>query len=376
MRYLLACSIVLACTPDPTSPDSGDDADGVTHESFYVELYSAFCDASLRCEPLWGPTFPDKGTCQQSFAAQSAPLDPELYAIDPEAAAACIAKARNQGCDQFFFASLDPDCRQAALGQLRLGDCCDARGGCATGPYCSYQAGSDTLGKCKLLGTEGDGCVQDTDCAEAFYCDPNVSQCVAYAAVGDSCAERLCTPGYYCGDALCRNPKNYGDTCNATDPFECGVFSCVEGHCRERPLVNDVCNTEQDCPPGAHCVGPDFPGICRPAVLNDQPCDPELIEHADCASAFTFGLVCNTDGFCEQLPQHHESCETMPFCFPFEEVYCDYVAQSCLPRVAVGNACVPDESGIDFNDPCVYDALCDPQSETCEGLGGPGPQCD
>ncbi len=225
----------------------------------------------------------------------------------------------------------------------------------------------------------GDPCEIDEECAEG-YCeldDACPGTCVAYAPLGESCADVECERGLDCDENLtCVEYAGEGEPCGGDGGANCGggIFVC-DGETEEpnsgtcRPLGNlfsaeegQACNPQESlfCEPGLSCVltGVGEMGLtweCRArAEAVGADCFGGVPNHCPdgtyCAGIdFAAGM---TQGTCTALPGEGDAClevDLVPPCGP--NLDCGSESNTCVARARNGTACNEDDQC--FSERCV-----------------------
>ena len=221
------------------------------------------------------------------------------------------------------------------------------------------------------LCTEEGACDDDDDCPDGQECHPITNTCQddGSGGGGDECSTDDDCPGGSCDDGTCISdssceltdedcdaptPHVYGDddSCECAecgDDTHCaGDLICDGGTCAE----DDGGGNGGDGPDPNECIecDPDEPGICdgdTPYCIDE--CCVECIGAGDCDG----NEICN-DGFCSDA----SGCTDDSDCPTGYD--CD------------GGECIPPDAGGECQEDgdCPDGQFCNPQTETCEELGG------
>ncbi len=253
---------------------------------------------------------------------------------------------------------------------------------------------ADCQGAITPLVDEGGECVQQWDCAEGLWCEPEVPdsatlRCQQPAQDGERCGgARYCDVDLYCtdndvDDEVCAPAIAEGADC-VTDPL--GARGCVVGtFCDDadtglcQPLLAQgaTCMDSAQCEASLSCTGDPFadpptPGTCEPTpapVADGQACDPELdvcsalcsVCRPEASGGPTLcldpggaGAYCESDLHCRGgFACSGGACTALPDVeLPALGESCD-AGEGCAEGFCVSGQCVAGEEG----DPCDADAL-------------------
>ncbi|UCC30229.1 MAG: IPT/TIG domain-containing protein [Phycisphaerales bacterium] len=286
---------VLDTVPNNVNPD-GDDEVGFT--TGYQTSRTCNADTEAR---IVEPTFGGDGI------ASTVAVGDDVQEVPPRA---CIGGSKDgQSC------TTDTECREAwcelmevCIGGHNTGNPCTVNRECV--PHCDG-------GSCVGGEAPGEGCSEDTDCAEVS-CD-TVTLCVGGEKEGESCTEDAqCLP--YCENNLCVGGERDGQSCD-TDR-ECNP-TCDNEECVGGDRDGETCSLDSDCitttcAPVSICVGGDKEG---------QLCS----EYADC-----FVSECVPVRICTGGDQAGFECSEDRDCVP----HCDN--DICVGGDNVGNDCSED----------------------------------
>jgi hypothetical protein len=226
-------------------------------------------------------------------------LELQHVALDAEAMAACVEHLKTRACNEAppeeppehcTPGDDEPDedlCRVEDLfiGSQDVGDECNPSVDveCAPGQRC-VSFGAD--GVCARLAAEGDNCFEDQECAEPLICDYITGTCMTGSRLGEVCTF---------SDPENPVPGTERERCQSDLTCNPETMSCVEETC----APGSPCQVDYQCPQGYVCA--QF--RCREPGQAGAPCN----RHEDCATEL-----------------------------------CDSLADTCVPRVVDGGACVQD----------------------------------
>lgn len=281
----------------------------------------------LRASWLDPPTYAALPEVLQSLA--SAAYDQEYAQLEVKSAAlaACAKSLSKRGCNAIppdHCTTMPPPAADPCALELLFqhlpneGDACTFAVGCAAGLVCT--ATNANMNYCVRLGSKGDPCRQDADCADAWVCDHAKGECVGGVAAGKTCG--YADPSHpVLGTETTRCAR--GLLCDAT------TRRCTDKRCS----WGTSCYDATQCPQGLHCIQ----SHCDLLRDTAQTCDND----ADCTSG-----RCRYDGNAAQR------CQAGPQgvggeCFTAQDCTSGRcVAQHCVKQLAVGAQCAgtdPDE---------------------------------
>jgi hypothetical protein len=207
----------------------------------------------------------------------------------------------------------------------------------------------------------GAACVHSTDCQSMGCSGRNKAcgTCNAAPATGESCAGSSCRPGDFCHRTtkLCTRASSIvyakmGESCDLS----------------ATPVVG--------CAGNLHCIGQaagTTAGTCRPPLGDGESC---VGAGAICGPSLECVFQSTTAATCQPIPPtpSPQACGDAGVCD--DASYCSGVGQSrvCLPRVAVGQVCLPD--GGTMLTPCVSPAVCLGSPGICTVYGNLGDACN
>lgn len=245
-----------------TDTDTGSDYAHPDQASFCQALGEAECNTSVvkACYGSDDATLPaDRESC---ITARAADCNPAELPYHPERADACLA-ARSQALADGVWThqeidAVDEACLPVFSKEGPEGAICAGGTDCdtASGLVCIIKLG-DLEGICAIpvAMSGGEDCASpEAVCGDGFYCDPQVSHCLANPEVDDACsAAAPCDSTSYC-----------------TSPDD--------GSCVEKTKNGDSCTKDELCS-GGFCVGAtdSKPGVCSstwPLQINAESCDP------------------------------------------------------------------------------------------------------
>lgn len=304
---------------------------GPTVGEYAEELELAYCQWEAGCHRFASVT-----ECQ---GARGLDRDPEFaYLIeavlagtaeyDEDAALACLAAIRGQGCGEAY-PTPPARCEEVFRGRIGRNGPCMSSLECVGDAVCGFDPGCAEEccpGACRVLPgplEEGDSCGGTRPCAAGLYCavDPSTfapTVCTAQVKPGGSCV--------------------LGDTCVA-DAF-CDGEKCRE---YEDRAAGESCGARED-----RCVAP--------AECHSFWPDDAAEEQQRCVVPGGLGEACD--------PDDHAGCERF-------DTFCDANSRTCALLPGPGAACSPEGCvGYAF---CVNDGA--DGAGTCERLAGPGEAC-
>ncbi|MEM6274102.1 MAG: hypothetical protein AAF735_02580 [Myxococcota bacterium] len=362
----------------------GGSQDVGSADEFVSRTLDVLCDYAERCAPTLGQVFVDESQCQELFSGLFnlglAPEAPEgLFLIDAAAAARCFDAIEQVECGALDLFSDVEACAtdEIVIGTLDQGACCDARGGCATGLFCTADDGG--LGECEALPTLGENCSEEA-CAEGLRCEfaGDRSTCQPLVQQGEECAfEDECAGELTCvgaGSPTCQEPLADGSSC--VSDRECASGGCVDGLCGEFPTLGEPCVGEcaANVIQSMTCVEENGGSVCKSVATElGAACDPEGEDNVQCSPLF--GLDCDPDSnTCVELPEVGEPCREV--CEPVLETFCDRDDDQeegvCRALIAEGEPCEARFFESELNTDCelglrCIDGVCgtDPDEAIC-----------
>ncbi len=340
--------------------DAGAPADAgptVTLESLEDDFFAAYCAWLKRCHAV-----DSEETCRKLVADMNAGLSP-FYALeqavkhgrasfDSAAAAACVSALRSSSACVFEGASV-PGCdafqRFFLTGLTADGDPCYGSNECAPTSYCTLDSSAGTCpgvctprfaaatpvadsvqcleglyrynGVCTArVAREGScaptgGSSDRQSCASGDFCD-STDTCVAYKAVGESCAAEPTACGLlsYCDGGQCTAFEAPGTACNPSGATICQAdLTCLEAFadggsptCRRLAATNG-CKADQDCGAGFHCSG-----YSAGVTLGNCIAKGNVGVGCTTASQCKSGLFCDSSGKCAAPAALGEACDPAP----------------------------------------------------------------
>jgi hypothetical protein len=291
--------------------------------------------------------------CKQRTTAAFSDAVPNLDAAvkkgsaiyNPDKAQKCVDAVRASGCN--IDGALDSDACMAALdGTVALGGDCDSNIDCVGAAYC--KSSGSCPGQCSALGSAGDVCSHDNQCATELSCSKFTNKCEKPAQSGETCGGGGVAPG--CDAAMfCLGSNDKAGTtgtCQAIDQlFSAGVDTKCD------PGAGPLCDPDLSCAIESIAAGPVFTAKCVAKVASGAACqvgfpDPcPLGEYCD-------GTVQNLSGACKKLPGDGAACVTGPFgdgalCAPYTR--CDN--GTCRDLADSGSSCASD--GVCYSENCL-----------------------
>ena len=216
-----------------------------------------------------------------------------------------------------------------------------------------------------------DECTGNHDCDDGFICSPGGS-CIESSSGNDECTPGAgdCPTGETCDDGQCV-PETGGeceltqaDCADPTPFFDDDGCACVEclfatdcdsgKSCQGGVCIDDGTGNGNDGPDPNECVPcqPDQPGVCGGATpYCVENCCVECIGSGDCT-----GSDACIEGFCSD-PGACSSASDCPSGFECNNGQCQ--------APGAGGSCDPQDL-----DSCPDGQFCDPDSSTCQNLGG------
>lgn len=222
-------------------------------------------------------------------------------------------------------------------------------------------------GKCKAF-KEGDGCYNNNECSEYYYCDDDDKKCHAMKQEGDACAGYNfgeCTYGLYCNTSynyedrsVCLPyPTKVGDNCSMETEYCPDGTKCVYGFCVIYPATAGA-----DCDENPGCNGVNL--TCHNGKCMELPSEHnESCFNTKCAQ----GLYCNLENKCNNYAGAGEECNTYGFPKCANEFYCGE-DQKCERFPSDGENCTSE-----FR--CAADNYCDIFTNVCVKRGDLGERC-
>jgi hypothetical protein len=269
------------------------------------------------------------------------------------------------------------DACAASLGASQNGSCTVvAKGGAGVAPSCAPYLCDGNSASCPT------GCVDDTNCDAADYCDGS-KHCVTKLGEGGVCGRtRMCRSGF-CADGFCCNSAcdascdvcsaSLGATANGTcSPARlgsagapaCGVFRCDGTHstCPSQCASDAVCGPSTYCN-GVTCVAPLPTGSactasrqCSSGACVDGFCCNSACNGACDVCAQALGAA--SDGMCTPSAQGSTG---SPSCAPF---LCDGAQGTCPTTCLSATDC--STRGY-----CAADGTCQPKQAPGGACNGP-----
>ncbi|MEO0593811.1 MAG: hypothetical protein AAFZ38_09540 [Myxococcota bacterium] len=397
---LVAAGLCVACgdSSDSDGPNSatggsgsspggadGEDAPGggnpgsASPDEFLNRTLDALCDYADRCEPTLGQVFVDENQCRELFTSLFdlglAPEAPEgLFLVDDVAATRCFDDLGRVECgDLEVFSDLEACATdEVIVGTLEEGACCDARGGCAPGLFCTADDGG--LGECQALPVLSEDCGEQ-DCAEGLRCElgDDRATCQPLAEAGELCVfDDDCASGLTCigaSNPTCQEPLANGLSC--ISDRDCASGGCVDGLCGEFPTLGEACAGEcaANVIQSMTCVEENGGSVCKSVATElGAACDPEGEDNVQCSPLF--GLDCDPDSnTCVELPEVGEPCREV--CEPLLTTFCDRDDDQeegvCRALIAEGEPCEARFFESELNTDCELGLRC------IDGVCGTGP---
>jgi len=324
---------------------TGGTAGELSAEEFSRRVLSLFCAQRLTCTAAFGS---DLGTAVlgtserclayhtdfESLTLEQSVAEGRVF-FDAARAEMCLTEANDAPCESFsLYAPPERDCDGIVIGNVAIGGECRADDECSGDAFCARNVDRDgCVGTCTARPAPGSACESTAilnPCSQStgyVRCDNN--RCVAHpvrrgATAGEDCGTLpdgqvvVCQLDLWCSGALTAQPGTCREAIPVGDPCEPGSYcagrsTCDSGVCREvsvQTQVGDACNgpsrRTQVCDPlaGLICVN----GQCAAAAPG--------IENGPCTRDDLSGFNCQ-DG-----------------------LYCDVMADRCLPKKSTGEPCV------------------------------------
>lgn len=299
--YVVALSLLGACSPPPTSPDAGLDA-------LRPPSLDTACGVTTFCPPGFD--------CQDCTAGTTCCRPVEL-APGQERAAVCVHPA-------LTFSGYAADC-DPTVSVRREVETCEGCGDPLRVEACETVATRPTTGLWRPA------CTSDRECAAGFACDASSGSC---RCTSDAACTEWWGAGFLCSDGLCAM------ACDRDRDCPCGS-RCLGGACAAG------CTSDEDCCWTDTCLD----GFCREARAFPGGVETECTSDAECVERHGAGFACISD-ICQRMCADNGDCPCDTVCFLEEgvcravdgsirELNCESDADCC------GHArCVP--SGIDW----------------------------
>jgi hypothetical protein len=313
----VAFAVLLAACGDDPAPAQPDPLASLPSTYAHIVCAQAFscCDVKERADVLFvDPPPATQAECESKlgaflaavFSQQRAAVDAGRLVFRADRSKACFENAEAATCDAFFgqnFMDTDADCEAAFEGAVAVGGDCASNDECATkGAICSSSAGGGMLGKCTLLGAEGEPCV-DGRCQDGLSCRfaaaDGMLKCIAPIANGGAClVDDDCTSGY-CKypEIVCAAPAADGQACSTNAGCASGYCDTAASLCAAKKSDGAACATSAECTSG-FCDDSAGAGACAAKKAGGAPCavggecESGFCDQGACATA-TSGPVCD-----------------------------------------------------------------------------------
>lgn len=303
--FCIALAVALAACGEDPAPVQADPLASIPSTYARIVCAQAFscCDAKERADVLFvDPPPATQAECEPKlqaflaavFSQQRAAVDAGRLVFHADREKACFEKAQAATCAAFFEQNLmdtDPDCEAAFEGTVAVGGECAGDDECAVnGAICASSAGGK-LGKCTLLGGEGEPCV-DGRCQDGLSCRfaaaDGMLKCIAPIANGGAClVDDDCTSGFCQYPAsVCAAPAADGQPCSANAGCASGWCDVGASVCAAKKADGAACATSAECASG-FCDGT---SMCSPKKAGGAPC----AVGGECASGFCDQGACAT----------------------------------------------------------------------------------
>jgi hypothetical protein len=256
---------------------SHDDAAPISQDELPGAVASLECDSLGSCCSVASFAF-DSTNCH---AAETAQLKAELTDMltpavryDAQAAGDCLAELKGRTtCGSTSPADDIAACDRIFTGTLAAGQACTMSAECASPAYCNRD-GTTEQGVCTALavsaavrGKLGDNC--SMTCDDATSCDTVVSADQSAAQVACYRSDSL-----YC-DLTCQKLKAIGETCEASDICQKGLFCDFDSRICTAPHPNGaVCSGGYQCQSHKCSVDPvtGADGTCSSTSVTAEQC--------------------------------------------------------------------------------------------------------
>lgn len=208
-----------------------------TEQGFCTKLAEAQCSKAVvqNCYSSSAETLEeDTLNCRQQ-AAQPSVCNPNGHSYRQSGAEACIAAWKTAYTDGKLELDELDDAYEACLavysGGRGVGQECVADHDCAAheGLRCVVKVGAEATCQVPEEVGSGDSCSPaGAVCEEGYYCNPDVTSCIAERMPGEACSEtQPCVADALCVADQCQAKATNSTTC--TDPNECAGGFCIKG---------------------------------------------------------------------------------------------------------------------------------------------------
>jgi len=382
-RLLLAWTALLGCGSD------GGGARISTVDALVDGMAAATCAWQFRCcsvpelVAVTSGLYTTEQDCRQRLALQigeqlataRVAVTEGREAVDPAAAAACVAEVRDASCNLVTALGVlanggvsTPDaCGRILTGKVRAGHTCLAAADCTAGSRCIFPGGAtgaggvqgnglpttSSPGACVPYQAAGDICNANTDCdaTQGLYCRGTDYRCAPYAQEGDTCSISTIDP-------LTGAPTGGGViTCDPLKNLWCDGAS---GSCRHLPRAGEA------------CLG------FTPGSPSGNQCDPD-----PALALFCVGAGFNGSGVCEAAAREGDACGAsgLPPCGT--GLVCTTQTQTVTPpgggppTIGVCAAAATEGQSCAALGACLTPAVCNPATKICDlpGPSRPGEAC-
>jgi hypothetical protein len=317
---------------------------GVPLDEVPARYAETLCEAFESCAGAVAEIFFASEDCETLLRRQSEDelpaleeaIDAGTLRYDPEAIDACFARVRELGCESAEQRDI-PECDDALLGLVPIGESCRSEVECEPGSYCKTD--NACPGVCSARETVGGDCGVDDHCEGGLGCSGGT--CEELGGSGDACneGEPACGPGLFClgvnqdeGTPGQCEPLDsafageQGDPCGfngaslCESDLVCVVTSFIPlaSSC-ERPVGSgqpcpvsfpDACPADEYCDGGGAAAV--LEGLCTPKPEPGEPCAAPLgAPGSMICSAFARCV----DGECVELERNGGSCEADVACY-------------------------------------------------------------
>jgi len=295
------------------------------------------------------------------------------------------------------------DLSEIFTGNNQANDPCFHELDCAPGLFCWRAGGNSGAGICRTVVAQGQQCRESTLCEDTSVCvpiDTRTSKCAPLDRQenGTFCtADELCLPESFCNtlEFLCEPKRAGGEECNGSEHCLSARCNLDQRTCEPQGDRGARCSSHQQCNDGlwcnplyaaSYCTQPLETGDAGDSCDTARPCKEGLVcAGSVCQAPLPPSELCFSDAQCDDASYCDDTTDrcTSPRKQPGEtclnsrecaaDLYCGVtnvtVTQSCLPRLALGEACVAGQ------DSCAVGARCNPTTAVCEPVLALGDQC-